>query len=282
MRRKAFTLIELLVVIAIISVLAAILFPVFAQAREKARQTACLSNQKQIGTAAVLYAQDYDDGLPAWFETYGQAFFGAEVPNNGTGNQGDGTAGGYWQAKLQTYVKNGDPAARNNSGVWQCPSLGAAGEPTEYTGTVAAYKNKPAFSYGYSQMVMRHNSGNLAGLGDAFYRYPRLVEMDEPANTIVFGEAGDDGRLYPPFSFQTWTERAARGRAAAIWEIPDRHNNGASYVFADGHATWLKSENAFPPGPRGGENSKRAYRSTVARFAYNAAERARYQALAGP
>src|SRR5882757_5192224 len=63
-RKHAFTLIELLVVIAIIAILAAILFPVFAQAREKARQIACLSNMKQIGTAAIMYAQDYDEIMP--------------------------------------------------------------------------------------------------------------------------------------------------------------------------------------------------------------------------
>ena len=62
--KKGFTLIELLVVIAIIAILAAILFPVFAQAREKARQTSCLSNLKQIGTATMLYADDYDECLP--------------------------------------------------------------------------------------------------------------------------------------------------------------------------------------------------------------------------
>jgi prepilin-type N-terminal cleavage/methylation domain-containing protein len=61
-----FTLIELLVVIAIITILAAILFPVFAQAREKARSIACLNNAKQMGTAAQMYAQDYDEVLPAW------------------------------------------------------------------------------------------------------------------------------------------------------------------------------------------------------------------------
>src|SRR6266852_3866661 len=62
--RRGFTLIELLVVIAIIAVLAAILFPVFTRAREKARQAGCLSNLRQIGTAAMLYVQDYDETYP--------------------------------------------------------------------------------------------------------------------------------------------------------------------------------------------------------------------------
>ena len=63
--KAAFTLIELLVVIAIIAVLAAILFPVFAQARDKARQAACLSNLKQVGTALAMYQQDYDERMPS-------------------------------------------------------------------------------------------------------------------------------------------------------------------------------------------------------------------------
>jgi prepilin-type N-terminal cleavage/methylation domain-containing protein len=78
---RGFTLIELLVVIAIIAILAAILFPVFAKAREKARQTACLSNGRQIGTAYMMYAQDYDEMLlPACVGTGGPRWFNLVQP----------------------------------------------------------------------------------------------------------------------------------------------------------------------------------------------------------
>lgn len=71
MRHAAFTLIELLVVIAIIAILAALLFPVFSAAREKARQSTCLSNMRQLGMGAVMYAQDWDDiYLPACTQTW--------------------------------------------------------------------------------------------------------------------------------------------------------------------------------------------------------------------
>ena len=74
MKRTGFTLIELLVVIAIIAILAAILFPVFAQAREKARATACLSNEKQIGAAYMMYATDYDGFLPLTLDSPGSSW----------------------------------------------------------------------------------------------------------------------------------------------------------------------------------------------------------------
>src|SRR5688572_24308861 len=88
MRTRGFTLIELLVVIAIIAILAAILFPVFAQARAKARQTACLNNLKQLGLGVMLYAQDYDERLP--IGAYWQ----------------DAKVNGYWFRLLSPYVRN--------------------------------------------------------------------------------------------------------------------------------------------------------------------------------
>jgi prepilin-type N-terminal cleavage/methylation domain-containing protein len=86
--RKGFTLIELLVVIAIIAILAAILFPVFARAREKARQNSCLSNVKQLGLATMMYAQDYDERMPGSFMT------GAEAISL------------YWYQLLYPYIAN--------------------------------------------------------------------------------------------------------------------------------------------------------------------------------
>ncbi len=88
MRRRGFTLIELLVVIAIIAILAAILFPVFARAREKARQTSCLSNVKQIMLGVMMYAQDYDEVLP--------------IGSNWTTPAGSIV----WDQALEPYVKN--------------------------------------------------------------------------------------------------------------------------------------------------------------------------------
>src|SRR5689334_10975610 len=96
---RGFTLIELLVVIAIIAILAAILFPVFAQAREKARQSVCLSNQKQIGTAIMLYVQDYGETYPI-YDYYPKEDI-------------------YWFDMINPYVKS----SSNRSSVFRCPSV---------------------------------------------------------------------------------------------------------------------------------------------------------------
>jgi prepilin-type N-terminal cleavage/methylation domain-containing protein/prepilin-type processing-associated H-X9-DG protein len=113
--RTGFTLIELLVVIAIIAILAAILFPVFAQAREKARQTGCLSNEKQIGMAVLMYAEDFD-------ETY--------VP--GANWAPGGVVNSDWTGLVQPYIKNGEWAGWvDTGGVFSCPSfpgIDAAGD----------------------------------------------------------------------------------------------------------------------------------------------------------
>src|SRR2546429_6022121 len=120
---RGFTLIELLVVIAIIAILAAILFPVFAQAREKARQTACLSNVKQIGTALNMYSQDYDEQFPS----------GRYDPSNPNGaDYGKG-----WAGQVYPEIKN--------TQIFRCPD--------DSTAPIAATGVDPAFipsSYVYN------------------------------------------------------------------------------------------------------------------------------------
>src|SRR5438132_13324872 len=108
-KRRGFTLIELLVVIAIIAILAAILFPVFAQARDKARQTTCVSNAKQIALALMQYQQDYDERfVPTRFT----------IPGPAQGVCDGGTRIQPWSETIQPYVKN--------EGVVQCPSDGGS------------------------------------------------------------------------------------------------------------------------------------------------------------
>jgi len=117
----AFTLIELLVVIAIIAILAAILFPVFAQAREKARQTSCLSNQKQIGLALMQYMQDYDGVVPMYRTTAGFVWTNPSGVNVwfGAYNEANRFTGTYWTALVQPYIKTWDvqacPSEQNSS-----------------------------------------------------------------------------------------------------------------------------------------------------------------------
>jgi prepilin-type N-terminal cleavage/methylation domain-containing protein/prepilin-type processing-associated H-X9-DG protein len=135
--RRAFTLIELLVVIAIIAILAAILFPVFAQAREKARQAACLSQCKQWGLASEMYKQDYDGTFCQW---------------QGVGVMSNGKIGPiYWSELLQPYMKN------RNIGV--CPS---DPDPDD--------KNKWFLSYCINRNVIYGNNNSPAN--DAMVRYP--------------------------------------------------------------------------------------------------------------
>jgi prepilin-type N-terminal cleavage/methylation domain-containing protein/prepilin-type processing-associated H-X9-DG protein len=130
---RAFTLIELLVVIAIIAILAAILFPVFAQARGKARQASCLSNQKQIGNALMMYTQDYDEILPIQFTV-----------KNGTYTVNDyaNPAAPYnWMALIQPYLKNLQ--------VYRCP------QAYRNTGSISPTAFSAASYYGNGVVMAR-------------------------------------------------------------------------------------------------------------------------------
>jgi prepilin-type N-terminal cleavage/methylation domain-containing protein/prepilin-type processing-associated H-X9-DG protein len=152
MRKRAFTLIELLVVIAIIAILAAILFPVFAKAREAARATSCKSNLKQIVTAAMMYTQDYDEKLVASWDGYINPSTAVAGANNTS----------YWMGFILPYTKN--------HAIYQCPSFST---PVENN------RLNPQFgSYGHSH--------NFLGWGLA--NTPGLADVQSPAETIYFAE----------------------------------------------------------------------------------------------
>jgi len=163
--RRGFTLIELLVVIAIIAILAAILFPVFARAREKARQTSCLSNVKQIGTALMMYVQDYDEMMPQYLVLTGRSQQ-PDLPD--IGSSYDYTV---WHDRLYPYVMNWQ--------VYICPSGGG------YRGTGRAYMGCYAGNYNY---VFSHWEDWVKALSD----------FERPAETYTILEGVSYITRYDP------------------------------------------------------------------------------------
>lgn len=147
--RRGFTLIELLVVIAIIAILAAILFPVFAQAREKGRQASCLSNQKQIGMAMLQYSQDFD-------ETFVLTYYAGSASN----------APQSWPRIVQPYLKNIQ--------VFQCPSEGDVTGNTAGTGDAAETAYQVHYAYNL------YLGGNTGGTPPSI-----LPQMKAPARTVM-------------------------------------------------------------------------------------------------
>jgi len=168
--RSGFTLIELLVVIAIIAILAAILFPVFAQAREKARSASCLSNTKQLGLGLVMYVQDYDETFPYWSWWYSSDLGGG--PYSGSPyTPGFNHWESIWFNAIYPYVKNGAvfacPSANDRSTILQNAVWGWTGDGDGGTNpaNMIAHGFQPAMvnqtiSYAYNQVLAE---GNLTG-----------------------------------------------------------------------------------------------------------------------
>ena len=202
--RKAFTLIELLVVIAIIAILAAILFPVFARAREKARQTSCLNNVKQLVLAELMYASDYDEFV---------------LPLN--------IGGRWWQDLCMPYIKNEQ--------IMVCPSC-------RFTGSSLFYRT--GYGLVFPTFSVDTNWGGGGGTPGPGPRSKKLSEVDWPAEAIMLMEAEDSSvspvrgssLIYAPNIYAT---SPARGPTWGI-PYPARHNEGNNCGFADGHAKWLK------------------------------------------
>jgi len=211
-RKKGFTLIELLVVIAIIAILAAILFPVFAQAREKARAISCASNLKQLANAWIMYMQDYDGRM--MLSCYG-CCDNSWAAKNGYG-QGPGGCYMYW-GLLHPYVKN--------LGVYQCPS-----RPHEEEGAWFAFppfSEKWYWTYGYNCRLS--NVGNDAG-------------VERPAQVVLYMDAvawplrTHDCCLGPNWDPDNPDGPPGKGYS----NLPYWHQGGGNVSFTDGHVKWMK------------------------------------------
>jgi prepilin-type N-terminal cleavage/methylation domain-containing protein/prepilin-type processing-associated H-X9-DG protein len=218
-RQRGFTLIELLVVIAIIAILAAILFPVFAQAREKARQATCLSNNKQLGLATLMYAQDYDETFPPCLTMQQGNWMGA-FPDYVRYK-------GFMRSLMDPYIKNVD--------LWLCPSQHLKRAPEgEYTG------------YAYNALYL----GGCERYNPPYTLTPpaALAKIQAPAQTVLGVENWPSAnRAYPPSSACLTAEQ--KKYWWLLWFAPEnqqkwRHNDGMVVLLVDGHAKWFRKSDA--------------------------------------
>ncbi len=232
---KAFTLIELLVVIAIIAILAAILFPVFARARENARRSSCMSNLKQIGLGVLQYTQDYDENFPL-------ARTGASVAS--------GSPLG-WADSIQPYLKSLQ--------IYQCPSDTTEPNPNPAQSGYTDYWYNARLSASQDNTSSNYNVPvNLAALSNA-----TLTIMNGDGGTGRFagqgnGAAGDrdtasyrtngrvEGGLGGADQVNYPSSNGAAGLSASR-AIVFRHLDGTNFLFADGHAKWYQAN--VPPDP---------------------------------
>jgi len=236
--RKGFTLIELLVVIAIIAILAAILFPVFAKAREKARQAVCISNLKQLSEAAFMYATDHEDILsvgpfphmPAWARTN---WF----------HQTPGSWGATTFGQLDAYIGE-------TEGIWYCPTY--MKPPKNWTGdSNGKYKMEALKSYSINSELP--GLGSDLGLSNAIPghtcscdKFLPLREITDPGNTLLYGE-GVPMYASPIYNEKTASDGSCTGtNAANAWKFANCKR--CKPYWATPMFDYLGNQKCFPDG----------------------------------
>ena len=228
-KRRGFTLIELLVVIAIIAILAAILFPVFAQARAKARQAMCLSNQRNLGQAFMLYVQDYDETFPPTDyddPAIGRVTFPTLVEP-------------YIKANIVKPVGSLEPKDQRKS-IFVCPSIDTGLADPTWAAINGPAGSRALLSYGTNTYLMPAGRGLLAA-----GRVPAVNSMaavGSPASLVMLGPSLG---TIPDISGRDDAYDGINRNTQQYMLARMRHSGGASYTFADGHARWFKAPDNY-------------------------------------
>ena len=254
--RDGFTLIELLVVIAIIAILAAILLPVFSTAREKARQASCANNLKQVGTAVILYAQDYDDTVVPWYTKY----WPQPCLPTSTALTTPWIGARSWVGLLQPYTTSGgtktgaatDPT--DPLGLMKCPSFGyntfhaSVDDPSCDGTSLDDMGFMPPNNYLADYGMAGASTGGSGTAADPYFYWPG-------SNGPYSGTCGEASLFIQLLSNITRPADSALVGDAATWlqsiggteylmntfgcEGSNAHMAGANYVFMDGHVKYL-------------------------------------------